>query len=269
MKLKDWVDRNRLLFEAGDLNFLLKSLFNQDRFYDSVKNYALSPDQEDYLEVLKKQYLRGLPIAYILGLEEFFGLKIILDRCVFIPRPETELLVEKALEIISRENSSYILDLCCGSSAVAIAIDKNADKPLNIFSSDISWEALKVARSNVALHKAKVCLLQSDLFSAFKQQSFDLIICNPPYVERKLIIGSLKYEPRIALDGGERGLDFIEKILDKAYNYLGKKGCLIMEVGYNHKEPVDKMVENLNVYDTIEWIKDYSGYDRAIVLRKR
>ena len=178
-------------------------------------------------------------------------------------RTEIELLVEKALEIIEANKLNTVLDLCCGAGNIAIAVKKESPGGIKVFASDISLEALRVAKINAKKNKVKIDFIQSDLFTSLKGQFFDIIVSNPPYVEDENIRGSLDYEPRIALSGGADGLAVIKKILEQAHLYLKDKGFLIMEIGYKQKAAIvaDK-------YELIEWIKDYSGHCRGIILKK-
>jgi release factor glutamine methyltransferase len=206
-------------------------------------------------------------MAYILGKEDFFGFEFKVNPDVLIPRKETELIVEKALEVIEKDALRCVLDLCCGCGNISISLKKIFDDKINVFASDISLEALRVARRNAELHKADIKIINADLFSGLRWKFFDLIVSNPPYVENKYIKDSLKYEPRIALQANNNGLYYIEKILKEGHDYLKKDGYLIMEIGYNHKDYVSGLLKKLGIYEIIEWIKDYDGNWRGIVLK--
>jgi len=138
---------------------------------------------------------------------------------------------------------------------------------VNIFASDLDAEALNIARKNLHFHDIRIHLVRSDLFSGFRQKMFGLIVSNPPYVETKYIKGSLCYEPRVALDGGRCGLDFIRRILRLAHHYLREGGYLVMEMGYNHKALVECIVAGSAKYELIKWIQDYAGFTRGVVLK--
>lgn len=266
MQLKEWVDTNREFFTEHDLRFLLKEKLSIDANLISRKDFLLDEANLIDLEEIKRVYTEGLPMAYILEKEEFFGLKFKVNPEVLIPRKETELIVEKAIELIKKNNLKYILDLGCGSANIAIAISKSMENRVNIFSSDISLQALMVAKTNSLSHDADIKLINTDLFEGFKKNCFDLVVSNPPYVGSRDIKDSLKYEPLLALEAGSDGLAIIKKILFQSNLYLKKGGYLIMEIGYNQKELVENMLQNIDSYEIIEWIKDYSGNWRGVIL---
>jgi release factor glutamine methyltransferase len=269
MKLKDWLNINKANFSDTDLRFLIKDLFSKSDSLILEQDEYLDPERIQYLEEIKRSYFKGIPLAYLLGKEDFFGREFKVDKRVLIPRKETEILVEKAIDIINKNNLVKILDLCCGCSNIAITVKKSVSDKVDIFSSDISLEALLVSKDNVKDHNVDIRLINSDLLEAFKYNIFDLIISNPPYVEKANIKGSLDYEPRLALEAGSDGLVYIEKILEKAHLHLKNEGYFIMEMGYNHKDYVDKILRKIDRYEIIEWIKDYSGNWRGVILKKR
>lgn len=267
MKLKDWLKTNRSFFGDSDLRFLVKNLFNLNYSQSLGSDIRIDSDYLRYLEEIKELCLSGMPLAYILGKEEFFGLEFRVDSNTLIPRPETELVAEKAIEIINRNKLKTVLDLGCGSGNIAISIKKKVSPDVSVFASDISLKAAKVARYNAQLNRSEVSVINTDLLQGFAKKSFDLIVSNPPYVESSHIKGSLLFEPKIALDGGEDGLKFIAKILEEAGFYLRGQGYLIIEVGYQHKPAVDRMIaQRVSTYKLVEWIKDYSNIFRGVVL---
>ena len=269
MKLKDWLKRNRSFFGDSDLRFLIKNVFNLSQEETLGSDVYIDLQKLQYLDEIKELCTSGMPLAYILGKEEFFGYEFRVNRNALIPRPETELIVEKAIEIINKNNLKTILDLGCGSGNIAISIRKGVGSDVSIIASDVSRKAAEVARNNAELNRVKVLVVNTDLLDAFKSESFDLIISNPPYVESGHIKGSLLFEPRVALDGGEDGLDLISKILKQAHYYIKPRGYLIIEVGYQHKQAVDKLVKaEAPFYKLEEWIKDYSEIFRGVILSK-
>jgi len=270
MKICEWLNINKTVFADSDLRFLIKKVLCYDSIGESAaNNVCLDAAALSELSVIKKLYVEGMPLAYILGKEEFFGLCFSLDRSVLIPRKETELVVEKASEIINREESMSVLDLCCGCANIAVSIAKTINRPLDIYASDVSSEALLVARRNLILYKVPASLVASDLFSGFQGKVFDVIVTNPPYVETHNIKGSLRYEPKKALDGGSDGLNLIRRIINEGHSHLGDDGYLIMECGFNQKDAIEALIVSCGRYIVQEWIKDYSGYDRAVVLKKK
>lgn len=270
MKLKEWINVNREHFLENDLRFLLKEVCDLTSLSLFLKNdFLLDESALARLEKIKSMYIQGVPLAYLLGKEEFFGFDFYVNEHVFIPRKETELLIEKAVEIARITHPQYILDLCCGSANIAISLKKTLSKEAVIVASDISFAALKVGKRNVEGHHVSIPLLNGDFFNAFKYSSFDLIVSNPPYVGRGAIKDSLQYEPRIALEAFFDGLSVIRKILQRAYCYLKPGGYIIIEMGATHKAAVNEIVADTAAYEIIEWIKDYAGLWRGVVLKTR
>ena len=279
MKLKDWLDQNKQEFLESDLRFAVKSIFSRDLSLLTLDSPVLSQHQLAFLNKIKEMYKRKMPLSYILGEEEFFGYKFFVNQNVLVPRPSSEVIVEKAIEIIETNKFNRILDLGCGSGNIAISIAKTLKKrgsylqdnneELMIFASDISFKALKVCKVNIETHQVKVKLINTDLFKGFKHHIFDVIVTNPPYVEEEYIenSSSLKYEPKVALAGGRDGLCLIRRILTQAYFYLKREGFILIEIGDNQKDRIEETVASLKVYDVKEWVKDYSGKWRGIILK--
>ena len=268
MKLKDWLKTNRSFFGDSDLRFLIKNVFNL-RYLEALgSDVYIDLQNLQYLDEIKELCISGMPLAYILGKEEFFGYEFRVDRNTLIPRPETEVIVEKAIEIINKNNLKSVLDLGCGSGNIAISVKKGVSSDVSVFASDISSKAVEVARDNAQLNQVDVSIVNTDLLDAFRSKSFDLIISNPPYVESEHIKGSLLFEPKIALDGGRDGLSLISKILKEAHRCIRDQGYLIIEVGYQHKQAADKLIKKeASLYKLEEWIKDYAGHFRGVVLQ--
>lgn len=213
---------------------------------------------------LFEERLTGKPLWYIFGNTEFYGYTIEVDERVLIPRPETEILVQQAVAAVQEGNS--VLDLCTGSGAVAIAIACEAAKEKNITvtAADISEEALEVARNNVRLNKANVTVVKSDLFENIYGK-FHIITANPPYVKRAEIDTLQRevkdFEPRLALDGGEDGLDFYRRIAAKIKNYIARGGMLIVECGEDQAQDILKIFSDC---DYAMVVKDLEGKERVV-----
>ena len=229
------------------------------------------------------------PLQYVLGYTEFCGLKIMVGPGVLIPRPETELLAGEAIEIIRSRNktsvseeqgiSSFILypsslvvlDLCTGSGCLAIALAKEFPDA-DVYGTDTSEIALEYAKKNAESNNVKsVTFLKGDLFEPVKNMRFDMIVSNPPYIQ-KSDIESLQpeirdWEPVEALDGGEDGLDYYRRIISGAKNYLKDHGTLIFEIGAGQSEEVVKMSEEACL-EHISLLKDYAGIDRIVKAQK-
>ncbi|MBQ9728549.1 MAG: peptide chain release factor N(5)-glutamine methyltransferase [Clostridia bacterium] len=218
-------------------------------------------------EIVKiaNERLTGKPLWYIIGDTEFYGYKIKVDERVLIPRPETEELAQ--LVIGAAEEGNQILDLCTGSGAIAIAVYNEllkTNRPVKVTATDISAEALELAKENAAANGAEVLFLQSDLFTRIRGR-FDLIVSNPPYIPSEQIetlqTEVKEYEPRLALDGGADGLDFYRRIAQEAGKYLNRGGSILMEVGVGQAAEVVKFFKGCS-YSMI--IKDFNNVDRFV-----
>ena len=211
-----------------------------------------------------EERLTGRPLWYIFGNTNFYGYTITVDERVLIPRPETEILVQQAVAAVS--DGDKVLDLCTGSGAVAIAIACEAakDKSISVTATDISEEALEVARLNVRQNKANVNVLKSDLFENVRGK-FNVITANPPYIKTDEIPTLQRevrdFEPKLALDGGEDGLWFYRRIAEKVSRYLVRGGMLIMECGENQARDILKIFSKCD-YAIV--IKDLSGVERIV-----
>ena len=214
----------------------------------------------DKIDELAAERIKGKPLSYVLGNADFYGYEIKVDERVLIPRPETEELVSEVLKVV--KNTDKVLDLCTGSGAIALVINKKSGA--SVTATDISEAALEVAKENFKQFDAAVETRLIDLYGDLSEK-FDIIVSNPPYIKSEEIDTLDKevkdYEPRIALDGGEDGLDFYRRICEGAKQRLSEHGKLFLEAGYGEAEEIKKMLENdFNV----EIIKDISGIDRII-----
>ncbi len=218
------------------------------------------------LDIFEKR-LTGRPLWYIFGDTEFYGYTLKVDERVLIPRPETEELVREALAFVKDGDS--VLDLCTGSGAVAVAIACEAakDKRISVTASDISAEALEVARENARLNKAAVNFVESDLFKNVRGK-FNLIVANPPYIKRgeieTLPRDVREFEPRIALDGGEDGLGFYRAIAEKAGRYIARGGMVMLECGEGQAQEIVKIFRAATRCDFAMVVKDLQGVERVV-----
>lgn len=222
-----------------------------------------------YIAMLERR-LAGEPVAYILGEKEFFGLNLQVAPGVLIPRPETELLVELALERIPPDRTARLLDLGTGSGAIAIALARH--RPLaEVTAVDRSPAALDIAKGNALRHGlANVAFLESDWFYAIAGGTFDLIVSNPPYVvdsDPRLTQGDVRFEPASALKGGQSGLDCILKIASEAGAHLRSDGWLLLEHGYDQATACREILLNSGFMD-VGSAKDLAGIPRATYGRK-
>jgi release factor glutamine methyltransferase len=214
------------------------------------------------------------PLQYIIGKTQFFGLDFEVNEDVLIPRPETEVLVQTVLDLINAQTAESqplkVLDLCTGAGNIAISLTKSA--PLcKIVASELSDKALVVARRNANTNGVSdnIEFIKSDLFESIEGK-FDIIASNPPYISRPEIRDLQKevlMEPRIALDGGDDGLDFYKRILDKVQEYLKPGGYLVMEIGYGQAPRIRKIIESKPGMEFLEVKEDQYVVERIVVAR--
>ena len=263
---KRGIDAPRLTSEL-----LLASALNCSRL-DLYLHYDKPLKQEELsaFKVLLKRRLAHEPLPYILGEKEFFSLRFKVTPATFIPRPETERLVEVAVEIIKGGHFSqpYILDWGTGCGAIAICLAKEFIGA-HIIATDISKEALECAKQNARLHKVSIGLIKSRDLGCFKEGYLHFIVSNPPYIRtatlNKLAPEIKDYEPRYALDGGPNGLKYISYLINQCPRYIRKGGWLIMEIGYDQKKDIERLIPNS--YDPPIFFKDYIGHVRVIALK--
>jgi release factor glutamine methyltransferase len=224
----------------------------------------LDPEQTASYQSLIKQRQAGKPVAHLTGLREFWSLDFFVNDSTLIPRPETETLVEFVLNKFADKKSLKLIDMGTGTGAIAISIA--TEKPdWEITASDISTEALKLAKKNSENHKLiNTRFIQSNWFENIKQKNFDIIISNPPYIAENdphLQQGDVRFEPQRALTSGETGMDDIKHLCQHAKNYLVQNGWLIVEHGYDQEKPVfDCFLEH--GFIQIEQSTDLLGHTR-------
>lgn len=209
---------------------------------------------------LIERRLNGEPIQYVLGEWDFMGLTFHTDKRALIPRPDTETICEAALARM--KDGDRVLDMCCGSGCIGISIAKR--KKIRLIAADLSPAAIELTEENAEMHGIVLETVQSDLFDRI-QGTFDCIVCNPPYLNEREMLEmdpSLRYEPRMAFDGGEDGLAFYRRIRDTFDRFLNPGGWLIMEIGCFQEEAMKEL------FPGSEMIKDYGGRPRCAVIQK-
>jgi release factor glutamine methyltransferase len=260
-----------------------------------VESYALGVKEKIYagridlgneiselIDSFAERRAKGEPLQYITGCVEFYGLKIYVGKGVLIPRPETELLVEETIKILYSRTTHdasriTILDLCTGSGCIAIALAKHFPDSI-VYGIDKSDAAIEYAVRNANENNVRnVHFIKGDLFSIsrdspmFAAHYFDCIVSNPPYIKTADIQGLQReikdYEPVEALDGGEDGLNFYRKILNRAGDYLNERGVIILEIGFGQADDVLLIARSAGFSD-IRFIEDYAGIKRVCVIRK-
>ncbi|MBE0614474.1 MAG: peptide chain release factor N(5)-glutamine methyltransferase [Burkholderiales bacterium] len=213
---------------------------------------------------LAQRRREGEPMAYILGVREFYGLDFGITPAVLIPRPETELLVELALERIPANTPVRVLDLGTGSGVIAVALARERPQA-RVTAVDVDYAALTVARANAKRHKTTVRFFCGDWFGALAGEKFDLVVSNPPYIAAEdphLGMGDLGFEPQRALVGGNDGLDCIRVIVAKAGAHLNPGAWLLFEHGYDQSEACRALLEAQSFCEVRSW-PDFAGIPRV------
>jgi release factor glutamine methyltransferase len=229
----------------------------------------ISPAQVEHMMRLLERRLKGEPSAYITGHREFYGLDFKVDHRVLIPRPESELLVEKAIHLVRSQAISKIADIGTGCGAIAVSLAVNLPA-VTVYATDISPQALEVAGVNCSRHGVtdRVIFLQGDMLEPLTAP-VDLIVANLPYVREADLPdgGPLRFEPRLALNGGTDGLDKIRVLCHQAEDKLGKKGSMLLEIGEGQAEAVMAIIRESFLSALIEIERDLAGIERVASLR--
>jgi release factor glutamine methyltransferase len=256
---------------AGEL--LLRHYMNMSRssLLASLHDEVEEELWESFVESVKK-HGEGLPIQYMMGYEEFYGRRFIVNQEVLIPRPETEELVHGALERIKRlfgEEPVQLVDIGTGSGAIAITM--KLERPLlQVTATDIAEESLKVARKNAEELEAEVTFLQGDLLLPFIEsgKKFDIILSNPPYIpvadEKEMSIVVTEHEPHRALFAGEDGLDLYRRFMDELPRVIKDKALIGFEIGAGQSEAVSGMLKSAFPNALVEVVYDINGKDRMV-----
>ncbi len=255
----------RFDIEGDEAEWIFALTLGMPKSAVATEERILSLSQAREIIRIADERLTGRPLWYIIGDTDFCGYTIEVDENVLIPRPETEELV--MLCVGSAEEGQSILDMCTGSGAIAIAVYKELEKsnrPVSVTAVDISEKALEIAKRNAEKNEAEIKFVQSDMFKRLRDR-FDIIVSNPPYIPTKDIEGLQRevkdHEPRLALDGGEDGLDYYRTIAKELPKYLNRNGMLILEVGNGEAKEIVKLFKNCS-YSMI--FKDFNGIDRYI-----
>ncbi|HZJ97848.1 MAG TPA: peptide chain release factor N(5)-glutamine methyltransferase [Oligella sp.] len=250
---------------------LLEFVFKKPRaWFIAHDDEKLEQATKEQLQTLFERRLAGEPMAYIIGHREFMGLDFKVTPAVLIPRPETELLVNTALEFLEKLQAQGIenprvLDIGTGSGIVAISI-KHYYPKAEVMAIDLSAEALEVAKENAQVLKTSIEFLQSDLFTALdpQQHQFDLVVSNPPYIHREdkhLEQGDVRFEPVMALTDFADGLNLIARLIAEAPMFLKKPAALWMEHGWDQAEMIREMLKQKG-FKQVESLKDLAAIER-------
>ena len=257
-----------------DAEVLLSHVLEKDRLYLYV-NFDQPLEEKEltaFRAAVKKRAAR-FPVAYITGSKEFMGLDFQVTPAVLIPRPDTEILVETALDLLKAMESPEILDIGTGSGAICISMLVNLQSATGT-TVDISPDALAVARGNAEKHQVtqRLTFCLGDLFAPVAGRKFHAILSNPPYIPEADIAEltpEVRQEPNLALDGGTDGLNFYRRIIDEGKNYLAPGGFIAMEVGIDQAPLVARLAEETGFFKVSNIIKDYGGIERVVVLTER
>ncbi len=249
-------DRKLQLALAKKLEPVAEDAFLEAGF---LIDHLLSHPEEDAMNLIARR-LSGEPLQYVLGEWDYWGMTFKVDGRALIPRPETELLTETALGLLS--GGERVLDLCCGSGCIGISIA--ASIPVELVCADISRGALSLTEENAKRHDVRLTAVVSDLFAQISG-TFDLIVCNPPYLSEDEIAHmdhSLRFEPTIALYGGKDGLDYYRRIREQYSAYLNPGGVMLLEIGWLQADDIQ------HIFSRAEILKDFGNRPRCVIVKK-
>jgi release factor glutamine methyltransferase len=263
---------DNLKIKRYEAELILTEILNINRIDIYIKNDIQISDEDD--SKIKRFFERIIthePIQHILGYTYFRDLKLTVNKDVLIPRPETELLINKALSLLKIDNPT-VVDIGTGSGAIALSIAKEI-KNANILAVDISNKALKIAQQNSILNKIKnITFKENNLCKNFKEASADMIVANLPYVTEEeynnldLIVKN--YDPKLALHGGTDGLDLIKTLIVQSTKVLKDNGWILLEIGFKQGIETINLFKQSNCFNNIQILKDYNNLDRIVIAQK-
>ena len=252
-----WIAEDMLHMTSAELRFAAQNELDSDRL--------------KVLDSCLERRKSGEPVQYILGAADFMGLKFHVDKRVLIPRQDTETLVEAAIIELQSQESKKVLDLCTGSGAIGLSI-KSLVPDADVTLSDISADALDVASKNAHALALDVKVCRGDLFKAVGREKYDLIASNPPYLrtdEMEELQKEVRHEPALALEAGERGMDFYERIAEEAPKHLNPGGAIYLETGCEQARDVLKLLEKHMDAQASGIICDLCGIERVAWARSK
>ena len=279
MKIKDIINYGVATIKntespSLEIQMMIAKVIEKDRLYIMLN---LEEDiDESKVEIIKTMIDKrksSYPLQYILGEREFWGMDFKVSEGVLIPRQDTEILIEETLKKLKDNKHKSNLkgfEIGVGSGIISITLLKEIET-LTMIGVDINDKAIELTKANALKHEVsdRLCILNSNLFEKInKENQFDFIISNPPYIETK-VIDSLQedikqHEPKLALDGGEDGLDFYRAIIEQSKSYISPEGFIAFEIGYNQAEAVKKIFVE-NGYPNVTIAKDLAGFDRVVI----
>lgn len=248
-----------------EVEILVLHLLNKNVIWLHL-NYNSEFTQENELKKLVEKRATNYPLEYIINKASFYGETFLVKEGVLIPRPETEILVENAYNILKDMKSPKILEIGIGSGIISVMLAKLIEN-IEVIGVDINDKALDLATQNAQKLEVseKVNFIKSDLFENIKDINFDMVISNPPYIANNYKLPeNVKYEPKNALFGGEVGDELLQDIIKETYDR--KIPYLLCEMGYDQKEPLTKLIKTLDV-ESFSFYKDYSDFDRGFTVK--
>lgn len=272
MTLEEALNKGREILKAAEIAdyeldawYLMEYVCKMEKSQYYLKSKEeIEPEKWQEYEVLLKKRAEHIPLQYITGSQEFMGLEFKVNSQVLIPRQDTETLVEEALKVL--EPGMSVLDMCTGSGCIVVSLMKHKEG-LTGMASDISKQAILVAKENAKQNQVEVEFVSSDLFKSITG-NFDMIISNPPYIPTDVIAGLMpevkNFEPMEALDGKEDGLYFYREIASEAGKFLNSNGYLYFEIGHDQGGRVAAIMEE-NGYRNVRVVKDLAGNDRVVL----
>lgn len=268
-KAAEILKQNGIAESRREANSLLAFALEKDRtFFIAHPEYELSENEShNFQKILERRAARE-PLQYIRGTQEFFGLDFIVTPDVLIPRPETELLVEAAIEILKTKQNPRFCEIGTGSGCIVISILQRLENA-TATGADISKTALKITELNAKKNavEERLNLINSDVFENFKDEKFDLIVSNPPYISitdfENLQLEVRDFEPQNALTDGKNGLSIIEKIISDAPKFLKSDRFLLIEIGFDQSNEVRAMFDS-QIWQSVEFLQDLQGIPRTV-----
>lgn len=273
--VKDFVKENTDKLDAAGISDASVDIWLLlEHFADINKSdYLAKPDMElskvnaEQIEEAVEKRIKHIPLQHIIGETEFMGLTFKVNENVLIPRFDTEILVDEVVKYVG-DQYLKVLDMCTGSGCIAVTISDMCDNA-TVVASDISKDAIDVAKENNTLNQTDVTFVESDLFENV-EGLFDVIVSNPPYIRTEEIENLQEevkmHDPHLALDGGETGLDFYKRIVKDAKEHLKTDGIIFFEIGFDQAEDVSNILKE-NGYHDIVVKKDLSGLDRVVIAK--
>lgn len=263
------LEENNINEPRREANSLLAFALGKDKtFLIAHSEYELSENESTHFQQLLERRANREPLQYIRGTQEFFGLDFIVTPDVLIPRPETELLVEAAIEILKTKENPRFCEIGTGSGCISVSILHEV-KNASAIGADISEKALNITKLNAEKNSVseRLKFIKSDVFENIENEKFDLIVSNPPYISiddfENLQKEVKNFEPQNALTDNKNGLSIIEKIVSDAPKFL-KSGCyLLMEIGFDQSDEVEKMFD-LQIWHSVEFLRDLQGIRRTV-----